>query len=73
MTSKMTHCKCGRGEIKVDGNWFDGNIPGKLMEEHWPFLQSLDLYDNNSTGSVPEDLADMPELDFIQLQGNHLR
>lgn len=40
------------------------------MAESWPQLRTLDLYDNNLTGPVPSQLADMRNLDFVQLQGN---
>merc|ERR1712185_813930 len=56
----------------VDGNWFHGSIPGELMVERWPNLRTLDLYDNNLTGTFPEKIEDMRDLEFVQFQGNWL-
>merc|ERR1712232_772291 len=60
------------GLFWVDGNWFYGSVPGRLMADSWPQLRTLDLYDNNLTGPVPSELGDMPNLDWVQLQGNRL-
>eukprot|EP00927_Polykrikos_kofoidii_P014051 TRINITY_DN16123_c0_g1_i2.p1 TRINITY_DN16123_c0_g1~~TRINITY_DN16123_c0_g1_i2.p1 ORF type:complete len:501 (-),score=51.47 TRINITY_DN16123_c0_g1_i2:83-1366(-) len=56
-------------KVWLDGNFLTGSIP-EYMAESWPFLQSLDLYDNHMDGRLPESLD---TLDFIklQLQGNN--
>lgn len=56
----------------VDGQWFHGPIPGKLIASSWPELRTLDFYDNRLSGPVPAEVLTMPLLGYIQLHGNNL-
>ena len=55
-------------KVWLDGNFLTGTIPDNIAEV-WPKLESLDLYDNNLEGSIPDSLG---RLAFVklQLQGN---
>eukprot|EP00929_Paragymnodinium_shiwhaense_P010644 TRINITY_DN115464_c0_g1_i1.p1 TRINITY_DN115464_c0_g1~~TRINITY_DN115464_c0_g1_i1.p1 ORF type:complete len:202 (+),score=26.92 TRINITY_DN115464_c0_g1_i1:46-606(+) len=57
-------------KLWLDANFLSGSIPQGLLD-HFPQLVSLDLHDNNLTGSFPAAFA---RRDFrrLQVHGNHL-
>jgi hypothetical protein len=55
----------------VDANFFQGSIPHEIATK-WPKLRSLDLYNNDLTGTIPESLRKLTLLNNLQLQDNKL-
>jgi hypothetical protein len=53
----------------VDGNFLNGTIPD-WMGSAWPKLRSLDLFDNELTGTIPASLGQLKQLELLQLQEN---
>jgi len=51
-------------EVWLDGNFLTGKIPDDIALR-WPRLKSLDLYDNDLEGPLPESLGTLP---FVKLQ-----
>jgi hypothetical protein len=55
----------------VDANFFHGSIPDFIAGK-WPRLRTIDLYNNELTGTIPPSLGRLTDLTQIQLQDNDL-
>ena len=55
----------------VDANFFHGSIPDSIADK-WPRLRTIDLYNNELTGTIPPSLGRLTDLTQIQLQDNDL-
>ena len=55
----------------VDANFYHGSVPAEISTL-WPQLRTLDLYNNELSGVIPESLGKLTQLTQIQLQDNHL-
>ena len=55
----------------VDSNFFYGTIPA-AMATRWPALRTLDLYDNDLSGTIPPEMGQMVDLHQVLLHDNRL-
>jgi len=55
----------------VDQNFLTGTIPSWLPTQ-WRQLRTLDLYSNRLSGSIPKELAALPQIFQLQLHDNRL-
>ena len=55
----------------VDSNFFYGTIPA-AMATRWPALRTLDLYDNDLSGTIPPEMGQMADLHQVLLHDNRL-
>ena len=55
----------------VDAIFFHGSIPD-FIGFKWPWLRTIDLYNNELTGTIPASMARLTDLTQIQLQDNDL-
>ncbi|HOB51593.1 MAG TPA: FG-GAP-like repeat-containing protein [Acidobacteriota bacterium] len=56
------------GPEGTEGDWFGIELDGAPGCH----VIGIALYDNNMVGTIPSELADLPELDYLDLADNHL-
>ncbi|XP_059458402.1 receptor-like protein 13, partial [Corylus avellana] len=59
--------------LRLQGNKLTGAIPKVVLNSRSASLLTLDLRDNNFSGSIPDEIGALSSLRILLLRGNHFR